>query len=108
MLASALGPREVKPGGVQSWACPPGMVRSGNACTPLAVPANVRLHYLPSCTPELQPAERLWPLLRESLANAVVNDVPSLAARLTARADWMANRPDVVGGVIGYHWAIAA
>lgn len=74
----------------------------------LVVPANVRLHFLPSCTPELQPAERLWPVLREAVANRVFDDLPALAATVTARAAWMADHPEVVGGVVGFHWAVAA
>ena len=35
----------------------------------LAVPANVRLHFLPPCTPELQPVEPFWALVREGVAN---------------------------------------
>ena len=35
----------------------------------LAVPANVRLHFLPACTPELQPVEPFWALVREGVAN---------------------------------------
>lgn len=44
-MAPTLGPRMIKPqGGLQSWACPPGLTRSGDACTPIAVPPNARLH----------------------------------------------------------------
>lgn len=43
-LAPALGPRMAKPGAVQSWACPPGLVRSGSECKALAVPPNATLH----------------------------------------------------------------
>src|SRR6476659_2625715 len=35
----------------------------------LAPPPNVVLHRLPPFTPELQPAEPLWPLIREAVAN---------------------------------------
>src|SRR5262249_56635131 len=35
----------------------------------LVVPPNVVLHFLPACTPELQPAQPLWPLVREAVAN---------------------------------------
>ena len=35
----------------------------------LRVPANVRLHFLPPCTPELQPVEPFWVLVREAVAN---------------------------------------
>lgn len=40
----------------------------GHGAGDLKVPANVRLFRLPACTPELQPAEHLWPLVREALA----------------------------------------
>jgi hypothetical protein len=35
----------------------------------LAVPANVAPRRLPPCTPELQPAEPLWPPVREAVAD---------------------------------------
>ena len=35
----------------------------------LAVPDGIRLVYLPGSSPELQPAEHLWPILDEPLAN---------------------------------------
>jgi transposase len=35
----------------------------------LVVPEGLRLVYLPSYSPELQPAEHLWPVLDEPLAN---------------------------------------
>ena len=35
----------------------------------LAVPDGIRLVYLPPYTPELQPAEHLWPLVDEPVAN---------------------------------------
>ena len=35
----------------------------------LAIPDGVRLVYLPPYSPKLQPAERLWPLLNEQVAN---------------------------------------
>ena len=39
------------------------------------VPAGIELFYLPPYSPELQPAERLWPLLREVIANRVLKTV---------------------------------
>ena len=35
----------------------------------LVVPDGIRLAYLPPYSPELQPAEHLWPVLDEPLAN---------------------------------------
>jgi DDE superfamily endonuclease len=37
-------------------------------------PAGIHLHFLPPYAPELQPAERLWPLTHEALAHRHVRD----------------------------------
>jgi hypothetical protein len=44
----------------------------------LAVPANVRLHVLPPCPPELQPVEPFWALVRESVANGTFERLADL------------------------------
>ncbi len=44
----------------------------------LAVPANVRLHFLPPCTPELQPVEPFWALVREAMANETYDRLADL------------------------------
>jgi transposase len=72
----------------------------------LKVPANVRLFGLPPCTPELQPAEHLWPLVREALANRDFEHLVELAAQLRRRCDWLAAHPEVVQGTVGFHWAV--
>jgi hypothetical protein len=73
----------------------------------LAVPPNVVLHHLPSCTPELQPAEPLWPLVREGLANKTFPTLAALTVPLERRCRWLADHPDVVKGAVGFHWAVA-
>lgn len=73
----------------------------------LAVPANVVLFHLPPCTPEMQPAERLWPLVREALANESFADLKALEATLRPRLDHLAAATDEVQKVVGYHWALA-
>lgn len=74
----------------------------------LAVPPNVRRHHLPSCTPELQPAEHLWPLVREGLANRVFDELPGMTEALVTRCRWLTQHTDVIAGAVGFHWAIAA
>jgi hypothetical protein len=74
----------------------------------LAVPPNVVLHHLPSCTPELQPAEHLWPLVREGLANRVFDELPGMTETLVARCRWLTDHTEVVAGAVGFHWAVAA
>jgi hypothetical protein len=80
----------------------------GHTAKKLKVPPNVVLHHQPPCTPELQPAEHLWPLVREALANRVFDTLPKLADVLTTRCQWLADHPTVVGGAVGFHWAVAA
>ena len=73
----------------------------------LAVPANVVLRHLPPSTPHLQPVERLWPLVREALANETF---PTLAARtepLAKPCRWLAEDTVTVKGAVGFHWAVA-
>ena len=72
----------------------------------LKVPANVRRFRLPSCTPELQPAEHLWPLVREALANRDFDHLVGLAAQLRRRCNWLAAHPEAVQGTVGFHWAV--
>src|SRR5205823_5640424 len=51
----------------------------------LVVPSNVVLHFLPPCTPELQPAEPLWPLVREAVANRSIGRVDRLRSVVRTR-----------------------
>jgi hypothetical protein len=73
----------------------------------LAVPPNVLLHHLPSWTPELQPAEPLWPLVREGLANKAFATLAALEEPLGRRCGWLADHPATVKGAVGFHWAVA-
>lgn len=72
----------------------------------LVVPPNVRLHFLPPCTPELQPIEAFWPLVREALANDTFDRLSDLRRRITRRCGWLARNPDVVKAAVGFHWAV--
>jgi len=71
----------------------------------LAVPPNVVLHFLPPCTPELQPAEPFWPLVREAVANRSIGRMDRLRAILRARLGYLARTPEIVQPVVGFHWA---
>ena len=73
----------------------------------LEVPAGVVLHRLPPSTPELQPAEPLWPLVREAVANEGFDDLGALQRPLVARCRWLMGHPEVVRGAVGFHWAAA-
>jgi transposase len=51
----------------------------------LAVPDGIRLVYLPRYSPELQPAEHLWPVLDEPLANRYFATLADLERAVTER-----------------------
>jgi hypothetical protein len=80
----------------------------GHTAKGLRVPPNVVLHRQPSGTPEVQPAEHLWPLVREGLANRVFDTLPALTDTLVKRCEWLADHPEVVSGAVAFHWAVAA
>ncbi len=71
----------------------------------LAVPGNVRLHFLPSCTPELQPVEPFWALVREAVANDTFGKLSDLRQRVTRRCWRLADDQATVKGAVGFHWA---
>lgn len=73
----------------------------------LAVPPNVILHHLPPCTPELQSAEPLWPLVREGLANEAFATLAALTDPPEKRCRWLAGDLATVKGAVGHHWAVA-
>jgi hypothetical protein len=75
-----------------------------HAARRLAVPPDVVLHFLPPCTPELQPAEPLWPLVREAVANRSVGRLDRLRALLRARLAYLARNPGAVQPIIGFRW----
>ena len=70
----------------------------------LAVPAGVRLVFQPPYSPELQPAERLWPLAREAVANRHFATLADLDRALAARCLALADRPEVIKAHTRFHW----
>ena len=73
----------------------------------LAVPPNVVLRRLPACTPELQPAEPLWPLVREAVANQGFDTLEAMEPVLVGRCRSLIDHPEVVRGAVGFDWAAA-
>ncbi len=69
----------------------------------LVVPEGIHLIHLPASTPELQPAERLWPPLREALANESFADLAALDARVDARCTQLSAQRAFIAGCTRYH-----
>jgi hypothetical protein len=68
------------------------------------VPEGVHLEWLPPYSPELQPAERLWPLTNEPLANRSFATLQALDAVLAERCVLLAQQPDRVRAQTLFHW----
>lgn len=69
----------------------------------LAVPSNLRLVFLPPYTPELNPAEHLWPLLREVTANQAFANIDALEECLADRCVWLSQHPNTVSSSTSFH-----
>jgi transposase len=70
----------------------------------LQVPEGLHLLFLPSHSPELQPAERLWPLSNEPLANRVFNSLDELQDVQAERCRWLQAHPDIICRRSSFHW----
>ncbi len=70
----------------------------------LVVPEGIHLVPLPPASPELQPAERLWPLLDEVVANRTFADLDDLAALLVTRCRTLRADRRTVKRHTRYHW----
>jgi hypothetical protein len=70
----------------------------------LVVPEGIHIVHLPSHTPELQPTERVWPYVREAVANDTPRDRAELHQRLESRCLWVADNPEVIQAATHFHW----
>lgn len=70
----------------------------------VVVPEGIHIEYLPAYSPELQPCERLWPMIRESLANRVLDDFEALEDAVCQRCCEVDAVPSYVRSLTNYHW----
>ncbi len=68
----------------------------------VTVPEGIHLEYLPAYSPELQPAERLWPLCNEGIANRLFATIDELEEAVARRV--LQLRESVVRALTCYHW----
>jgi len=74
----------------------------------LNIPEGLEVFPLPPYTPELQPAERLWPSLREAIANRWVSSLNKLEVLLSKRIKQLIKTPEVIQKLTGFRWILAA
>lgn len=72
--------------------------------TDLVLPAGVHLVFLPAYSPELQPAERLWTLVDEPVANRAFADLDALEAVLVDRCRRLEADPPSLKAHTHFHW----
>lgn len=70
----------------------------------VTVPAGIHLEFLPSDSPELQPAERLWPLTNDGVANRHFADITALEDQVAVRCRTLSEQPEVVRSHTRFHW----
>ena len=70
----------------------------------LQVPEGIHLLPLPAYSPELQPAERLWPLVNEPLANKAFDSIEVVEDVVERRCRQLLQQQELIQGLTFYHW----
>jgi transposase len=68
------------------------------------VPDHVHLLFLPPYSPELQPAEHLWPLTNSVLVNRPFASIDELEEAQAERCVALQARPDLICSTTLFHW----
>lgn len=68
------------------------------------VPDGIHLEFLPTASPELQPAERLWPLTNEAVANRLFEKITEIEDALVERCVQLLDQAQTIKDLTNYHW----
>ena len=68
------------------------------------IPEGIHLLFLPPYSPELQPAERLWPLINEPIANRSFQSLDELEDVLFYRCQRLLQLQQLIRGLTFFHW----
>lgn len=72
--------------------------------TRLRIPKHVHLLFLPPYSPELQPAEHLWPLTNTCLINRHFSNIEDLEDAQFARCADLQRHPELIRSTTRFHW----
>lgn len=72
--------------------------------TRLKVPEGIHLVFQPAYSPQLQPAERLWPLINEHVANRTHHDLDHLWSEVEQRCGWLEAHPEAIRPRTSFYW----
>ena len=67
------------------------------------LPEGIHLAFLPSGSPELQPAERLWPLGNEAIANRLFEEISEVEEALLERCLQLLDQAGTIRDLTNYH-----
>ena len=70
----------------------------------VALPEGIHLEFLPTGSPELMPAERLWPLTNEGVANRLFEEIEELEEALVERCEQLLDQTETIKDLTNYHW----
>ena len=70
----------------------------------LQVPEGITLAFLPPYSPELQPAERLWPLTNAPLLNRTFASLDDLEEIQCQRCCFVQSQPERIRARTRFHW----
>lgn len=70
----------------------------------LKIPQGLDLLFLPPKSPELQPAERLWPLTNEAIANRSFANLEQLENATIHRCQVLLERRELIEGLTNFYW----
>jgi transposase len=68
------------------------------------VPEGIHLEFLPSGSPELQPAEKPGPLTNEALANRLFEEIEEVEEALVERCVELLDQTEFIRDLTDYHW----
>jgi transposase len=68
------------------------------------VPEGIHILEMPPKSPELQPAERLWPLANEAIANRTFESLEQLEEVVAYRCRELVKQTDLIRDLTYYHW----
>ncbi|WP_342596785.1 IS630 family transposase [Cyanobacterium aponinum UTEX 3222] len=68
------------------------------------IPEGIHVMLMPSHSPELQPAERLWPLVNEAIANRTFKNLEELEEVVISRCKKIMEEKEIVKGIANFYW----
>ena len=69
------------------------------------LPEGIHLEFLPPGSPELQPAERLWSLTNEAVANGFFEEIEQIEEALVERCLELLDQTQTIRDLTNYHWS---